>query len=60
MTAPVVDSVLDLVGQTPLITPATHPDRRRRDDATPKPSTSTPGGSVKDRICLAMIEQRRA
>lgn len=56
MTAPVVDSVLDLVGQTPLI-------RLRRIPGAGsavvygKAEHLNPGGSVKDRICLAMIEQ---
>ncbi|HEY8431667.1 MAG TPA: cysteine synthase A [Sandaracinaceae bacterium] len=55
MTAPVVDSVLSLVGRTPLI-------RLRR--VVPEGAATVwakaehlePGGSVKDRICLAMIE----
>ena len=56
MTAPVVESVLELIGQTPLV-------RIRR--VVPaggarvwaKCEHLNPGGSVKDRICLAMIEQ---
>lgn len=56
MLAPVVDSVLDLIGRTPLV-------RLRR---LPAAGAATvwgkcehlqPGGSVKDRICLAMIER---
>jgi len=55
VTAPVVDSVLSLVGRTPLI-------RLRR--VVPEGAATVwakaehlePGGSVKDRICLAMIE----
>ncbi len=55
MPAPVVDSVLDLIGHTPLV-------RLRR--LPPEGSANVwvkcehlnPGGSVKDRICLAMIE----
>ncbi|MDH3484466.1 MAG: cysteine synthase A [Myxococcales bacterium] len=55
MPAPVVDSVLELVGETPVV-------RLRRlspeDGATVwgKGEHLNPGGSVKDRICLAMIE----
>lgn len=53
--APVVDSVLDLVGQTPLV---------RLVRVVPEGSATVyakcehlnPTGSVKDRICLAMIE----
>ena len=56
MPAPVVDSVLELIGQTPLV-------RLRR--VVPAGSARVwtkaehlnPGGSVKDRICLAMIER---
>lgn len=55
MSAPVVDSLLDLVGQTPLV---------RIRNAIPAGSAAVwakcehlePAGSVKDRICLAMIE----
>ncbi|MEQ9077016.1 MAG: cysteine synthase A [Sandaracinaceae bacterium] len=55
MTAPVVDSVLDLIGRTPLV-------KLRRvapgGAATvwAKAEHLEPGGSIKDRICLAMIE----
>lgn len=55
MPAPVVDSVLDLVGETPVV--------RLRKMSPPGGATVwgkcehlNPGGSVKDRICLAMIE----
>jgi cysteine synthase A len=56
MTAPVVDSVLDLIGKTPLV-------RLRR--VVPEGAAAVyakcehlnPTGSVKDRICLAMIEK---
>jgi cysteine synthase A len=59
MSAPVVDSVLDLVGQTPVV-------RLRK--LSPqggavvwgKCEHLNPGGSVKDRICLAMIEAAEA
>ncbi|NLY94788.1 MAG: cysteine synthase A [Myxococcales bacterium] len=54
-TAPVVDSVLELIGHTPVV--------RLRNLAGPdsaevwvKCEHLNPGGSVKDRICLAMIE----
>ncbi|MEC7520487.1 MAG: cysteine synthase A [Myxococcota bacterium] len=55
MTAPVVDSVLDLIGRTPLV------QLRRVAPAGgarvwAKAEHLEPGGSVKDRICLAMIE----
>jgi cysteine synthase len=54
MTAPVVDSVLDLVGHTPVV-------RLRR--LSPEGGATVwakcehlnPGGSVKDRICLSMV-----
>ena len=58
MTAPVTDSVLELIGSTPVV-------RLRR---LPEPGSAAvwakcehlnPGGSVKDRICLAMIDQAR-
>jgi len=59
MPAPVVDSVLDLVGETPVV-------RLRR--LSPEGGATiwgkcehlNPGGSVKDRICLAMIEAAEA
>jgi cysteine synthase len=56
----VVDSVLDLVGDTPLF------EIRRVDSEAPrgrvfaKAEHQNPGGSVKDRICLAMIEAAEA
>jgi cysteine synthase A len=56
----VVDSLLDLVGDTPLF------EIRRVDAATPrgrvfgKAEQHNPGGSLKDRICLAMIEGAEA
>jgi cysteine synthase A len=55
MPAPVVSSVLDLIGRTPVV-------RLRRvveagsADVWVKCEHLNPGGSVKDRICLAMIE----
>jgi cysteine synthase A len=59
MSAPVVDSVLDLVGQTPVV---------RLRNLSPSGGATVwgkcehlnPGGSVKDRICLAMIEAAEA
>ncbi|UJR80592.1 cysteine synthase A [Sandaracinus amylolyticus] len=52
--APVVDSVLDLIGETPMV-------RLRRitrgGNVWAKCEHLNPGGSVKDRICLAMIER---
>lgn len=54
MTAPVVESVLELIGATPLI--------RMRNITSGgatvwgKAEHLNPGGSIKDRICLAMIE----
>lgn len=55
MTAPIVDNVLQLIGRTPLLR------IRCVADATSatvwaKCEQLNPGGSVKDRICLAMIE----
>ncbi len=59
MSAPVVESVLDLIGETPVV-------RLRR--LSPEGGAAiwgkcehlNPGGSVKDRICLAMIEAAEA
>jgi cysteine synthase A len=56
MSAPVVDNVLELIGSTPVV-------RIRR--AAPEGGATVwakcehlnPGGSVKDRICLSMLEQ---
>lgn len=55
MTAPVVDNVLELVGNTPLIelTYFSSPATAR---IWGKGEHVNPGGSVKDRICLSMIE----
>jgi cysteine synthase A len=56
----VVDSMLDLIGDTPLF------EIRRLDADVPrgkvlaKAEHQSPGGSVKDRICLAMIEAAEA
>jgi cysteine synthase A len=54
--APVVDNVLSLIGSTPLV----RMQRVVPDGAATvwaKAEHLEPGGSVKDRICLAMIEQ---
>jgi cysteine synthase A len=59
MPAPVVDSVLDLIGETPVV---------RLRSLSPEGGATVwgkcehlnPGGSVKDRICLAMIEAAEA
>lgn len=55
MVAPVIDSPLELIGKTPLIrinriVPETHAT------VWAKAEQMNPGGSVKDRICLSMIE----
>ena len=59
MPAPVVDSVLDLVGETTVVRL-----RRLSPDGGAtiwgKCEHLNPGGSVKDRICLAMIEAAEA
>jgi cysteine synthase A len=55
MVAPVIDSPLELIGRTPLI----RINRIVADDAARvycKAEHMNPGGSVKDRICLAMVE----
>ena len=59
MSAVVVDSVLDLIGETPVV---------RLRNLSPEGGATiwgkcehlNPGGSVKDRICLAMIEAAEA
>ena len=55
MSAPVYDSVLQMIGDTPLI--------RLRDDGGAqvwaKCEHLNPGGSVKDRICLSMIRDAK-
>ena len=59
MSAPVVDSVLDLVGETPVV----HLRELSPDGGATiwgKCEHLNPGGSVKDRICLAMIEAAEA
>ncbi len=54
MPAPVVDSVLSLVGHTPLVRMQRVAGEAR---VWAKAEHLSPGGSVKDRICLAMIER---
>ena len=53
--APVVGSVLELIGETPLVRLRRIPEERTCVWA--KCEHLSPGGSVKDRICLAMIER---
>src|SRR5262245_32117919 len=55
MPAPVVDSALDLIGNTPLVRIRSVADERSA-AVWAKCEQLNPGGSVKDRICLAMIE----
>ncbi|NUP09367.1 MAG: cysteine synthase A [Polyangiaceae bacterium] len=52
----VVSSVLDLVGDTPLVKVARLGANVVRGEVFAKCEHMSPGGSVKDRICLAMIE----
>jgi cysteine synthase A len=55
MVAPIIDSPLELIGQTPLIRlNRIVPDSQA--SVWCKAEHMNPGGSVKDRICLAMIE----
>ena len=55
MPAPVVSSVLDLIGNTPLVR-LNRVVAQNSADVWVKCEHLNPGGSVKDRICLAMIE----
>jgi cysteine synthase len=55
----VVDSVLDLIGDTPLFE-IRRLEREGRGRVYAKAELLNPGGSVKDRICLAMIEAAEA
>jgi len=55
MSAPVVDSVLELVGETPVVR-LRHLSPEGGATVWGKCEHLNPGGSVKDRICLAMIE----
>jgi cysteine synthase A len=56
----VVDSTLDLVGDTPLFEIRRLDTERPRGRVYGKAEQHNPGGSVKDRICLAMIEAAEA
>jgi cysteine synthase len=56
----VVDSVLDLVGDTPLFEIQRIERDPPRGAVLAKAEQNNPGGSVKDRICLAMIEAAEA
>ena len=57
--APVVDSVLELIGQTPIVC-LNHLSPEGGATIWAKCEHLNPGGSVKDRICLAMIESAEA
>ena len=52
----VAESVLDLVGDTPLVKIRRLGRDAPRADVWAKMEQANPGGSVKDRICLAMVE----
>src|ERR1700674_3576846 len=52
----VVNSVLDMIGHTPMLRLA-RVARGVRPSVLAKVETQNPGGSIKDRIGLAMIEQ---
>lgn len=60
MVAPVFDNPLQLIGNTPLVRVTCMTDGDRADGAAGgiwgKAEHFNPGGSVKDRICLSMIE----
>src|SRR4051812_36621199 len=53
--APIVSGVLELIGSTPLVRVRCVADAQRA-TVWAKCEQLNPGGSVKDRICLAMIE----
>jgi cysteine synthase A len=53
----VVDSVLELVGRTPLVRIRTLSMETPRGEVWGKMEQANPAGSVKDRICLAMIDE---
>ena len=55
MSGPIVDNVLQLIGQTPLVRLRT-PQPEKSATVWAKCEQQNPGGSVKDRICLEMIE----
>jgi cysteine synthase A len=56
----IAQSMLDLVGHTPLVRVRVRPDESRRAAIWAKMEHLNPGGSVKDRICRAMIEDAEA
>ena len=56
LTSPVVESVIDLIGGTPLLR-LRHVVPEGGAQVWAKCEQLEPGGSVKDRICLRMIEQ---
>ena len=56
LTSPVVESVIDLIGGTPLVR-LRHVVPEGGAQVWAKCEQLEPGGSVKDRICLRMIEQ---
>jgi cysteine synthase A len=56
----VAESMLDLVGDTPLVKIRRLGRERPRADVWAKMEQLNPAGSVKDRICLAMVEAAEA
>jgi cysteine synthase len=56
----IAQSLLDLVGDTPLVRLSLTPDDDARATIWAKMEHLNPGGSVKDRICRAMIEDAEA
>jgi cysteine synthase A len=56
----VVSSVLDLIGDTPLVEIRNLGRETPRATVLAKAELANPGGSVKDRICLAIIEAAEA
>jgi cysteine synthase A len=56
----VAESLLELVGDTPLVRIRNLGRESPRADVWAKMEQANPGGSVKDRICLAMIEAAEA
>jgi len=55
MTAPIIDNILELVGSTPLVRVKTA-ESAGSARVYAKCEQLNPGGSVKDRICLAMLD----
>jgi cysteine synthase A len=53
----IVDSILELVGDTPLVRIRRLARERPRAEVWAKMEMANPAGSVKDRICLRMIEE---